>query len=128
MTHDGSAAGTPNPRFLLAFLAVIMATQAVYAGIGIFGSSGDAGAPLRLILTAGFIVYAAMIVAFAIGLWQQVTWAWHLAVAIAVTGLALAVLRLAGGDAIEQHALGMVIDGALLFYLQRPSIRMLFGR
>lgn len=105
-----------------------MATQAVYAGIDIFGSGGDADAPLRLILTAGFIVYAAMIVAFAIGLWQQVTWAWHLAVAIAATGLALAVLRLAGGDAIEQHALGMVIDGALLFYLQRPSIKMLFGR
>ena len=105
-----------------------MVAQAVYAGIDIFGSDGDADAPLRLILTSGFIVYAAMIVAFAIGLWQQVTWAWHLAVAIAATGLALAVLRLAGGDAIEQQALGMVIDGALLFYLRRPPIRMLFGR
>jgi len=121
----------PSPRTLLIFLAVIMASQAVYAGIDLFGTTGAAVAtttPLRLLVSAGFLVYAAMIVAFAYGIWRETWWAWHVAVAIASTGLGLAALRIAGGDTIEQHGLGMVIDAALLFYLQRPSIKVLFGR
>ena len=127
-TDDDSAprAG-PKPRTLLAFLAVIMALQAVYAGMDLFGTVG-AGTPLRLVASAVFVGYMAMIVAFAFGVWRETWWAWHVAVAVAATGLALAALRILDGDTLEQHGLGMLIDGALLFYLQRPSIKGLFGR
>jgi uncharacterized membrane protein (DUF2068 family) len=126
--NDEPARTGPNPRTLLAFLAVIMGSQAVYAGMDLFGAAGPTAMPLRLVLTAGFIAYVAMIVVFIVGIWRQTPWAWHLAVAIAATGLALAAVRIAGGDTFEQHALGMIIDGALLFYLQRPSLKVLFGR
>ena len=108
-----------------------MVSQAVYAGIDVFGRGEAAGAntaPLRLVLSAGFIVYAAMIVTFVYGIWRETWWAWHVAVAIAATGLALAALRIAGGDTLEQHGLGMLIDAALLYSLQRPNIKALFGR
>jgi hypothetical protein len=113
------------------FLAVIMASQAVYAGLDLFGTADAAvtpATPLRLAVSAGFIAYVAMIAAFAYGIWRSTWWAWPVAVAIAATGLVLAALRIAGGDTIEQHGLGMIIDAALLFYLQRPSVKELFGR
>lgn len=116
---------------MLAFLAVIMAAQALYAGIDIFAEPGrtdPTGSPFPLVLRAGFAAYAAMIVAFVVGIWRQAWWAWHLAVAIATTGLGIAGLRIATGDPFDRHALGMLIDGALLFYLQRRSIKGLFGR
>lgn len=116
----------PNPRTLLAFIAIIMAAQALYAGIDVFGGPGVGGTPLELVSSVGFLGYVAMITAFVVGIWRETWWAWHLAVAIAATGLGLAALRIAGGDTFEQQALGMVIDGALLFYLQRPSIKGLF--
>ncbi len=118
----------PKPRTLLAFLAVIMAAQAIYAGLDLFGDPGAASSSIRVVLTAGFVAYVAMIVAFTFAIWRETWWAWHLAVVIAATGLALAALRIAGGDSFERLALGMLIDGALLFYLQRPSIKALFGR
>lgn len=119
---------TPNPRILLAFIAVILAAQALYAGLDLFGGSGGTGTPLQVVLTAAFVAYTAMIVAFVFAIWREMWWAWHLAVVIAATGLGLAALRIAGGETFEQLAIGMLIDGALLFYLQRPSIKGLFGR
>jgi uncharacterized membrane protein (DUF2068 family) len=117
-----------NPRLLLAFIGVIMAAQAVYAGIDLFGGAAVTGTPVRPVLSAGFLVYAAMIVVFAFAIWRETWWAWHLAVAIAATGLAIAAVRIAGGETFEQLALGIVIDGVLLYYLQRSSIKVLFGR
>jgi hypothetical protein len=127
MSDEPTTTG-PNPRALLAFLAAILAAQAFYAGVGILGEPGATSTPLRLLLSACFVVYAAMVAAFAFAVWRASWWAWHLAVVIAISGLAIAAVRIAGGDALGEHALGMIIDGALLFYLQRPSIKALFGR
>jgi hypothetical protein len=127
-TDETSPRAGPRPRTLLAFLAAIMALQAIYAAMDLFGSANAPTTPLQLVVSIGFFAYVAMIVAFAYGVWRQTWWTWHVAVAVAATGLALAALRIADGDTFEQHGLGMLIDGALLFYLQRPSIKGLFGR
>ena len=127
-TDEEPTRTVPNPRTILIFLAGIMALQAIYAGIDLFGAAGATATPLRLVVSVGFVAYAAMIVAFAYGIWRETWWAWHVAVAVAAAGLALAALRIAGGDPIEQHGFGLIIDAALLFYLQRPSIKGLFGR
>ena len=67
---------TPNPRMVLAILAVIMAAQGVYAALAIFSDSAVATGPLQLVLGAAFVIYAAMIVAFAFGIWRRMSWAW----------------------------------------------------
>lgn len=115
-----------NPRAFLAFLVVLLMIQGFYAGLEILPLTSTGGT--GLLLGAGFVVYALMIAAFAYGAWRQAAWAWHLAVAITLVGLALAAIRLADGAPISKHILGMAIDGGLLLYLQRPSIKALFGR
>jgi hypothetical protein len=117
---------TPNPRLVLAFIAVVLAAQGVYAAIDILGGGLDTADPLSLATGVAFVVYVALIVAFAFGVWQRQRWAWPLAVVIAASGLALAGLRIVAGDAVEQHGIGMLIDGALLYYLFKPNVRGLF--
>jgi hypothetical protein len=125
---DERPSGGPNPRAALAFLAVILALQVGFTGVELFGEAGGAATPLRLVRSVAFIAYAAVIVAFAFGVWQRTWWAWHAAVVAAAAGLAMAALGIADGDTIEQRFFGMAIDGALLYYLQKPSIKGLFGR
>jgi hypothetical protein len=115
-----------NPRLVLAFIAVVLAAQGVYAAIDILGGGIDTADPLDLVTGAAFVVYVALIVAFAFGIWQRQRWAWPLAVVIAASGLVLAGLRIAAGDAVDQHGIGMLIDGALLYYLFKPNVRGLF--
>jgi hypothetical protein len=124
---DSPGDDRPNPRIILGFLAAILAAQAFYAGTSIFREPVDSDDPLRLLVAAAFIVYAAMVVAFAIGVWRQTRWAWTLAVTIAASGLAIAGLQITAGDRWEDHILGMVVDGALLYYLNKPSIKGLFA-
>ncbi|MEX1172492.1 MAG: hypothetical protein WEG56_07760 [Chloroflexota bacterium] len=117
----------PNPRIILGFLAAILAAQAFYAGTSIFREPLDSGDPLRLLVAAAFLVYAAMVVTFAVGVWRRMPWAWALAVAIAAAGLVIAGLQIAGGVRWEDLILGMLVDGALLYYLNKPSIKGLFS-
>jgi uncharacterized membrane protein (DUF2068 family) len=125
---DQPVTGGPNPRAALVFLAVIMAAQVGFAGIELFGEPATTATPLQPVLSVAFIAYAALIVAFAFGVWQKTWWAWHAAVATAAAGLGIAALGIVGGDTVEEHFFGMAIDGALLYYLQKSSIKGLFGR
>lgn len=117
---------TPNPRVVLAFIAIILAAQGFYAGVDILGGGLDTDEPLALVTVVAFVAYAALIAAFAFGVWQRRSWAWPVAVAIAAAGLGLAGLRILAGDAVDQHLIGMVIDGVLLYYLFKPNVRGLF--
>ena len=117
----------PNPRLVLAFLAVIVAGQGFYAAMTIFVDPPATLGPMQVVLAAAFVVYAAMIVAFAYGLWRRTAWAWALALAIAGSGLVIAVLQIVAGDRVEDHLFGMAIDAILLYYLTKPSIRSLFA-
>jgi hypothetical protein len=117
---------TPNPRLAIALLMVIMGVQAFYASNEIFGDGLDTGDPLGLLIAIGFAAYVGLIVAFAVAAWRQSNRAWPLGVIVAATGLVLAGLQIVAGDPAGSHAFGMVIDGAILFYLFRPSIRALF--
>ncbi len=124
-TKPGDAA--PNPRLVLAFLALIVAAQGFYAAVTIFIDSPVAPGPMQFVLAGAFLVYAAMIVGFAFGVWRRVAWAWPLALAIAGLGLVIALLQIAAGDRLEDHLFGMGIDAVLLYYLTKPSIKSLFA-
>ena len=117
---------TPNPRLVLAIIVGIIAVQGVYAALDIVGGGVDLGEPLQLVTVAAFVVYAALIAALAFGVWRRQPWAWPLAVVTTATGLGLVGLRVLGGDGVEEHLLGLAIDGALLYYLFKPDIRAMF--
>lgn len=115
-----------NPRLAIALLAVIMGAQAFYASLDIFGPDFDSARPIDLVTGAGFAIYVVLIAVFAFAAWRRSPWAWRLGVAVAAAGLILAGLQIAAGDTIGSHSIGMVIDGAILFYLFRPNIRAIF--
>ena len=62
------------------------------------------------------------------GAWTMQPWAWPLGVAVAVFGIVLSVLSIIGGSGILSQVLGLVVDGGILYYLNQPSIKSLFGR
>ena len=123
---DPSTSPGPSPRGLLALLAVIMAVQVLYAAIDVLGRASAPGSALYAVAVPGLIIYAIIVAAFGVGIWRMTPWAWGAGVAGAVAGLVLAGVRVAAGDAIGQHALGMLIDAGLLVYLVRPANRRLF--
>lgn len=116
-----------DPRGILVFVVALLVIQGIYAGLEILPGT-SAGGTLAMALAAGFVIYAAMIVAVVYGVWRSATWAWILAVAATIVGLVLALVQLADGAPLMDHALGMIIDAGLFIYLQRPTIRSLFTR
>jgi len=116
----------PNPRIALGLLAVIVVLQGIFAGSTLFTDPSAAESTVRLIAQVAFVAYAAIIVAFVVGVWRQARWAWAVGLAAAGYGLALAGLQVLGGDPLDRHLLGMAIDAALLYYLTKASTRALF--
>lgn len=117
----------PNPRLILAFLALIVAAQGFYAALSVFVDTPIAPGPMQLVVGGAFAVYAVLIVVFAFGVWRRRPWAWALAVVATIMGLVVAGLEIAAGDRLEDHLFGMAIDAILLYYLNKRSIRDLFA-
>jgi len=93
----------------------------LFAGTVLFGALGG-------LLGIAYLAYAALLVAFAYGAWTLKPWAWPLGVAVAAFGIILAVLYIIGGSDIANQILGIVVDGVILYYLNQPGIKSLFGR
>jgi len=121
------AADGPNPRLTLAFLALFVVAQGFYAALSVFVETPIAPGPMQLVVVAAFSVYAVLIVVFVFGVWQRQTWAWMLAVIVAIMGLVVAGLEIAAGDRLEDHLFGLAIDAILLYYLNKQSIKDLFA-
>lgn len=119
--------GGPNPRLILAFLALIVAAQGFYAALSVFVDTPIPPGPMQLVVGAAFAVYAILIVVFAYGVWQRQPWAWVVAVIVTIMGLVVAGLEIAAGDRPEDHLFGMAIDAILLYYLNKQSIKDLFA-
>ena len=117
----------PNPRLVLAFLALIVAAQGFYAALSVFVDTPIAPGPMQLVVGAAFAVYAVLIVVFALGVWQRQPWAWMAAVIATIMGIVVAALEIAAGDRVEDHLFGMAIDAILLYYLNKQSIKDLFA-
>ena len=125
---DPAKPRSPNPRLIVGFLSVMLLAQGFYAGVEILGGGWDTSQPLPLVTGVAYLVYAALLGIFIVGVVARMPWAWTLAVTIAGFGLVLSALQVLGGDTVEQHALGFIIDAGLLYYLLKPSIREMFVR
>jgi hypothetical protein len=122
------AAQRPTGITILAILAAIGGILGLFGGFIIFlGGTvlfGAAGGLLGLAALA----YAALLIAAAYGFWTLQPWAWPLGVAVAIFGIVISVIYILGGASIASQVLGVVVDGAILYYLNQPTIRSLFGR
>jgi hypothetical protein len=125
----GAAAGArPTGITILAVLAAIGGILGLFggfvvllAGTAIFGGAGA-------LLGIAALAYAGLLIAAAYGFWTLQPWAWPLGVAVAIFGIVISVLYILGGQSIASQILGIVVDGVILYYLNQPGIRKLFGR
>jgi hypothetical protein len=121
-------AARPTGITILAILAGIAGFFALLGGFVIFFAGAVVFGGLGAIFGLAFLAYAGLIIAFAYGAWTLKPWAWPLGVAGAAFGIILAVLQIIGGSGIATQIIGIAVDGGILYYLNQPGIKSLFGR
>lgn len=62
----------------------------------------------------------------AVGLYKGKGWAWMILTIIAFIGIGISVISLAAGNIAS--IVGLLINGAVVFYLYRPHVKQYFGR
>jgi len=121
-------AARPTGITILSVLAGLNAIGGLLTGFGafaigsvLFGLSGS-------IFGLAWLALAGLWLACGIGFWQMLPWAWALGVVLAAAGVIWSLLGLLGGGGILGTAISVVIGGAILYYLNQPGIKALFGR
>lgn len=125
---SAAAAARPTGITILAVLAAIGGVFALFGGLVIFTAGTVIFGGLGAILGLAFLAYAGLILAFAYGAWTLQPWAWPLGVAGAAFGIVLAVLNIIGGSSIVSQIISIAVDGGILYYLNQPGIKSIFGR
>jgi hypothetical protein len=126
----GAAAGArPTGITILAVLAGIGGIFGLLGGFGALFVGGVVASPAVAVLGLAALAYAALLISFAYGAWTLKPWAWSLGVAVAGFGIVVAILQVVlGGSSIYSQVISILIDAGILYYLNQPGIKALFGR
>ncbi len=119
-------AARPTGITILAVLAGIGGVLGLFGGFVLLFAGTVVFGGLGALLGLAALAYAALLIAFAYGAWTLQPWAWALGVAVAAFGIILSVVYIIGGSSIASQILGIAVDGGILYYLFKPSIRSLF--
>jgi hypothetical protein len=123
-----STAQRPTGITILAVLAGIGGVLGLFGGFVLLFAGTVVFGGLGALLGIAALAYAALLLAFAWGAWTLQPWAWPLGVAGAIFGIVISILYIIGGQSIVSQAFGIIVDGAILYYLNQPGIKSLFGR
>ena len=124
-----AAAARPTGITILAVLAAIGGVFGLLGGFGALFVGGVVASPAVMVLGLCALAYAALLIAFAYGAWTLKPWAWSLGVAVAIFGIVVSILQvLLGGSSIFSQIISILIDGGILYYLNQPAIKSVFGR
>jgi hypothetical protein len=114
----------------ITILAILGGLEGVFGLLGgftlLFAGSVGAGTGGSL-LGIALLALAALALAFGWGAWSLQPWAWPLGVAFAAYGVVINLLQIVGGNA-AGAIIGLIIAGGVLYYLNQPTIKSLFGR
>jgi hypothetical protein len=127
-----SAAATPaRPTgiTILAILAGLSAVGLLFAGFTAFAVGSLLFGISGAIFGLAWLALAGLSIALAWGFWNMLPWAWPLGVAVEGANIIFAlVVGILGSAGIGSAIVPVVIGGAILYYLNQPSIKALFGR
>jgi len=124
------ASTRPTGITILSILAGLGGVFGLFAGFVVLGLGsavfGGAGALLGLAMLA----YAGLSLALAWAFWTLKPWGWPLGIVVAAAGIILAIVQQIGINttSIISTIISIGIDGAILYYLNQPGIKALFGR
>jgi len=113
----------------LAILAVIGGVLGILEGLSLLKAAQDYDASGSGIAFYGLCVLAASVgdLAVAWGLWQLRPWGWTSGVSVVTAQIGLAMWAMLGG-LIGAGLVSLIVNGIVLWYLDTPSVRLLFGR
>ena len=124
------AATRPTGITILSILAGLGGVFGLFAGFVVLGLGSAIFGGMGALLGLAILAYAALSLALAWAFWTLKPWGWPLGVVVAIAGIILAIVQLIGvsNTSIISTIISVVIDGVILYYLNQPSIKALFGR
>lgn len=131
----------PTGVTILAVLAAILGILGVLGGLALIGFGGLAGGLIGgaagaevggLAIIGGLILLVVGVVelALAYGFWTLKPWAWQWGIILQVANIVIAILGVVGivfSSDITSAAISIIISGVIIYYLNKPEIRAVFG-
>jgi uncharacterized membrane protein (DUF2068 family) len=101
----------------------------LFGGFVVLGLGATILGGAGVILALALLALAALSIALAWGFWTLQPWAWPLGVVLQAASIILAIVQFLGADTgIVSTIISIAIAGAILYYLNQPGIKSLFGR
>jgi hypothetical protein len=123
------ASTRPTGITILSILAGLGGVFGLFGGFVVLGLGSAIFGGMGALLGLAILAYAGLSLALAWAFWTLKPWGWPLGVAVAIFGIVLAVLQLIGANQnIISTIISVGIDGAILYYLNQPGIKKLFGQ
>ena len=124
-----SRAERPTGITILAVLAALGAIGGLFAGFAVFTVGSVLFGLSGAIFGLAWLALAGLGVALAYGFWTMQPWAWPLGVVLEVANIIWAlIIGTIGGAGIGSAIVPVIVGGAILYYLNQPGIKALFGR
>ena len=127
MTAPASA--RPTGITILSVLAGLSGISWLLVGFAAMGLGALVAGGLGAIFGLALLAFAGLNLALAWGFWTMKPWGWPLGVAVAGAGIVVAILWfIIASTGIVSTIISIAIDGGILYYLNQPTIKALFGR
>jgi hypothetical protein len=123
------ASTRPTGITILSILAGLEGVVLLFSGFAVMGLGAVTSTGSATILGLAGLALGALWLALGWGFWTVKPWAWALGVVLAAAGIVLAVLTLIGANGgIINAILSVAFPAVVLYYLNQPGIKALFGR
>lgn len=129
-TYMSAPASTrPTGITILSILAGLNGISLLFFGFAAMGLGAAVAGGMGAIFGLAVLALGGLFLVLAWGFWSVQPWGWPLGMVLAAAGIILAlVMFIFVSKDVVSLVISVVIDGAILYYLNQPSIKALFGK
>ena len=119
----------PTGITILSILAGLEGVVLLFRGFVAMGAGAITSIGSATILGLAALALGALFLVLGWGFWETKPWAWALGVVLAIGSIILAVLGILGSNGdILSAIVSIALPAVVLYYLNQPGIKTLFGR